>query len=92
MKIQLKAQDDCKYCHGSGSNVTMTGDCDCAIKALSNEEYSKISSDIDDGNYEIIPSDLWNNIGKMEIFEGRPIGNNHFYHDFLRSQSNQHGA
>jgi len=70
-KIQLKANPNCKTCHGSGfyyehhpygsTTATETLECECATEFLSEEEYAKVSSDIDDGNYEVVPSDEWNN-------------------------------
>lgn len=66
MRPQFKAVADCKTCHGEGGyyedvagdgGSRMYFDCECAVNALSPEDYDRYKKDIEDGNYDIMPAD-----------------------------------
>jgi len=81
MRLQFKADPNCKFCHGSGTVVDrvpygsttaeMTSECECAVGLLSSDQYNLYFADIDSGDYDVIPADEY-----LQRFENHetPLG------------------
>lgn len=87
--LQFRADPKCNCCGGKGyvtdhvpygsTSASFDSECDCAVELLTPEEYARCAADIDDGNYEVIPSVEWEKemerideeVARWESGEGR---------------------